>query len=339
MRRRASSGGLALVLLTGALVAAGVAQPAAACACGAPAPPDGVRVTVGQEQALVSYADGVERIDLVLDMLADGAETGLVLPTPTPATVSRGDPALFEALDRQTEPEVVVRQDWWGAMGDGGAGGAPPTVLSEVDLGPVQAVTLAASDTDGLREWLDANGYGIAPGVQALLGDYVSRGWSFAALKLTGEQTLDGQLDPVRFEFTTEAPVYPPAALPGVGGSAERAPLPPGRRPHGGGVPRWCGAARGRHMGEVPSTKSELMPLGAYLTVVDAYFFDPATQITGDLDIRSTGERRDYAPVTERTEYPQLGGLPLGYIIVGLGGLLAAMLAFLAITSIRVRRS
>ena len=88
-----------------------------------------------------------------------------------------------------------------------------------------------------------------------------------------------------------------------------------------------------------PLDEPELMPLGAYLTVVDAYFFDPATQITGDLDIRSTGEREDYAPVTEQTEYPQLGGIPLGYVILGLGGLLAAMLVFVAVTSMRVRRS
>lgn len=338
MTRRGVSVGLALTLLTGALVGAGIAQPAAACACGAPTPPDGVRVTVGQEQALVSYVGGLERIDLVLDMLADGAETGLVMPTPTPATVTLGDPALFEALDRQTEPEVVVRQDWWGAMGDGGAGGAPPTVLSEVDLGPVQAVTLAASDADGLRAWLDENGYGIAPGVQALLGDYVDRGWSFAALKLTGEQTLEGQLDPVRFEFPTDAPVYPlllsqasadpqSVRLYLVGDDRMEAGFPDGAELPGDVT--WAG----------PIDQPELMSLGAYLTVVEAYFFDPAAQITGDLDIRSTGERRDYAPVTEVTEYPQFGGLPLGYVILGLGGLLAAMLAFVAITSMRVRRS
>jgi hypothetical protein len=316
--------------LVAGLTGLGIAQPAAACACGAPTPPDGVRVTVGQEQALVTFDGASERIDLVLDMLSDGAETGLVLPTPTPATVTLGDVALFEALDRQTEPEVVVRQDWWGGAGDGAAGGAPPTVLSEVDLGPVQAVTLAASDADGLREWLDANGYGIAPGVQALLGDYVERGWSFAALKLTGEQSLEGQLEPVRFEFATEAAVYPlllsqastqpqSVRLYLVGEDRMAVAFPDGAELPGD--VSWAG----------PIDEPELMPLGAYLTVVDAYFFDPAAQITGDLDIRSTGQRTDFSPVTERTEFVQLGGVPLGVVLLVVGALLVAMLAVVLI--------
>lgn len=337
MTRRGFAGALAIAALTAGLTSFGLAQPASACACGAPTPPDGVRVTVGQEQALVTFDGGVERIDLVLDMLADGAETGLVLPTPTPATVSLGDSALFDALDRQTEPEVVVRQDWWGGMGDGSAGGAPPTVLSEVDLGPVQAVTLAASDADGLNDWLDSNGYGIAPGVQALLGDYVDRGWSFAALKLTGEQTLDGQLDPVRFEFTTDSPVYPlllsqASAEPQsvrlylVGEERMEASFPDGAELPGDVT--WAGVV----------DEPELMPLGAYLTVVDAYFFDPATQITGDLDIRSTGERADYAPVTERTEYVQLGGVPLGIVLLAVGALFGLMLAVVLVGRVARRR-
>lgn len=337
MTGRHLAGALAIVTLTTGLTSLGLAQPALACACGAPTPPDGVRVTVGQEQALVTYDGAIERIDLVLDMLSDGAETGLVLPTPTPATVSLGDTALFDALDRQTEPEEVVRQDWWAGMGDGAAGGAPPTVLSEVDLGPVQAVTLAASDAEGLNDWLESNGYGIAPGVQALLGDYVDRGWSFAALKLTGEQALDGQLDPVRFEFATESPVYPlllsqAAAEPQsvrlylVGDERMEVAFPDGSELPG--EVTWAG----------PVDDAELMPLGAYLTVIEAYFFDPATQITGDLDIRSTGERSDYAPVTERTEYVQLGGVPLGLVLVAVGLLFGTMLV-IVLVGVAARRA
>lgn len=339
MRLRGLAAGVAIVSLSAGFTVVGFALPASACACGAPTPPDGVRVTVGQEQALVSFSGGVERIDLVLDMLADGAETGLVLPTPSPATVSLGDPELFEVLDRQTAPEVVVHQDWWGGMGDGSAGGAPPTVLSEVDLGPVQAVTLAASDADGLRDWLDQNGYSIAPAVQSLLGDYVERGWSFAALKLTGEQTLDGQLDPVRFEFATDAPVYPlllSQAASGpqsvrlylVGDERMEAAFPDGAELPGDVV--WAG----------PLDEPELMPLGAYLTVIEAYFFDPAAQITGDLDIRSTGGRSDYAPVTERTEYVRLGGIPLGVVLLGTGALFAAIVVVVVLGAVgRARRS
>lgn len=318
MTRRWVARGAVTAMLAASLTAFGLAQPAVACACGAPAPPPGMEVTVGQEHSLVTWADGVERIDMVLGVLADGAETGLIVPTPTPATVSLGDRALFEALDRQIAPVVETEYRWWGGLLDGAGAGAPPTVLSEVDLGPVQAVTLAADDADGLRAWLDENGYGIAPAVQALLDDYVARGWSFAALKLTGEEPLEGGLDPIRFEFATDAPVYPLLL-------SQAASVPQDVRlylfgdglvdvtlPDGGRLPGYVSWA-----GEVD--EPELLPLGAYLTVYEAYFYEPGEQITGDLDLRFTAEREDFQPVTVRTEYLQLLGVPLGFVFVGIG--------------------
>ncbi|MGN6273237.1 MAG: DUF2330 domain-containing protein [Protaetiibacter sp.] len=336
MTKRLAAGAAVAALLTASLTTIGIATPAAACACGAPAPPDGTRVSVGQEQALVTFDGVTERIDMVLDMLADGADTGLVVPTPTPATVSLGEASLFDALDEQTAPVVETVEDWWGSMGDGSSAGGAPEVLSEVDLGPIQAVTLAASDAAGLQSWLTANGYAIDPSVQSLFADYIARGWSFAALKLTGEEPLDGALDPVRFEFATSEMVYPlllsqAATMPQTvrlylfGDDAMQATFPDGTV---AGSVTWAGEV------DVPS----LLPLGAYLTVVEAYFSDPATQITGDLTISSTGERRDYVPTLTHTKYVQIGGLPLGVAIAGVAGLFGVMLLVVIVGGIVHRR-
>src|SRR5690606_29712874 len=101
--------------------------------------------------------------------------------------------------------------DWWSVPGDGGAsaGSAPPEVLERVQLGPVEAVTLAASDASGLADWLDGNGFALSPEVAALLDGYVERGWFFVALRLTGDAPLDGGLDPLRFRFESDSLVYP----------------------------------------------------------------------------------------------------------------------------------
>lgn len=332
MTKRVLAGTSAAALLAALLTAAGIVQPASACACGAPAPPGGMSVSVGSEHALVTFDGTTERIDMVLDMLADGADTGLVVPTPAPATVSLGDAGLFEALDRQTAPVVEVVEDWWGSAGDGASAGAPPQVLSEVDLGPIQAVTLAASDAAGLQEWLDANGYGIDPAVQAHFADYIARGWSFAALKLTGKDPLDGTLDPVRFEFPTTEAVYPlllsqAARSPQTvrlylfGDDGMQAAFPDGTV---AGYVSWAG----------PVSQPGLSSLGAYLTVVEAYFADPASQITGDLTISSTGERHDYVPVETRTRYMQIGGVPLGLAIAGAGAVLGVMLLIVIVGGI-----
>lgn len=336
MMRRFLAGSTAVAVAAALLTVVGLASPAAACACGAPTPPDGVSVSVGEERALVTYDGTTERIDLVLDLLADGADTGLIIPTPTPATVSLGERSVFEALVRQTAPEVVYVEDWWGAVGDGSAGAAPD-VLSEVDLGPVSAVTLAASDAAGLKAWLDQNGYGIDAAVQALFADYIERGWSFAAFKLTGEEPLDGVLDPVRLEFATPEIVYPlllsqAAQTPQLvrlylfGSDGMQATFPDGTR---AGEVVWAG----------PVTQAGLTRLGPYLTVIEAYFSEPATQIAGDLVITSTGTRENHRPTETRTKYIEIGGIPLGYAIAGVASVFGFMLLIVVIGAIVHARS
>ncbi|PZQ91787.1 MAG: DUF2330 domain-containing protein [Leifsonia xyli] len=335
MTRRALAGTLATAMLAATLTALGIAQPAAACACGAPAPPAGTAVSVGQEHALVSYDGTTERIELVLDMLADGPDTGLIVPTPTPATVRAGDPTVFTALERQTAPIVETVENWWGG-GDATAG-AEPEVLSEVDLGPITAVTLAASDAAGLQAWLTENGYGVDPAVQALFADYIARGWSFAAFKLTTEKALDGALDPVRIEFPTATPVYPlllsqaaqspqTVRLSLFGDAGMQATFPDGTV---AGTVAWAG----------PVTEAALLPFGSYLTVIEASFPEPATQITGDLTLSSTGTRADYTPVVVRTKYQQIAGIPLGFAIAGVAGVFGIMLLIVIVGGIvhRVR--
>jgi len=343
MTKRLAAGAAVTALLAAALTAVAIGTPAAACACGAPAPPDGTSVSVGEERALVTFDGTTERIDMVLDMLADGADTGLVVPTPTPATVSLGESSIFDALEEQTAPIVEVVEDWWGSAGDGSAGGAPE-VLSEVDLGPVTAVTLAASDAAGLQQWLTANGYAIDPAVQGLFADYIARGWSFAALKLNADAgddeeaaVLSGALDPVRFEFATTEPVYPlllsqAATTPQTvrlylfGDDGMQAQFPDGTV---AGSVAWAG----------PVDRASLVQFGDYLTVVEAYFADPATEITGDLTIVSTGERDDYTPVTTRTKYVDIGGLPLGVAIAGVASVFGIMLLIVIIGGVVHRRS
>ncbi len=108
---------LALLGAVVVLSAAGVAVPAAACACGGAAPPDGAEVRVDHEVAIVRWNGTREEIVMRLGMTGDTGDTGLVVPTPAPATVDLGDAALFEALKRELEPVVITEWDWWGGFG------------------------------------------------------------------------------------------------------------------------------------------------------------------------------------------------------------------------------
>lgn len=332
---------LAVVPLTALLVGAAltIAAPAAACACGGVAPSPGAEVQVGEEHAIVSYQDGVEQIDLLLGVLSESAETGLVFPTPSPAQVSLGDRADFEALDRVTAPQRVEEYDWWRVGGDGAAGGAPPTVLDQVQLGPIEATTLAASDTEGLTAWLAERSFALSPEVEAELDGYVERGWYFVAMRLTGDAPLDGGLDPLRFRFETDELVYPMAMSRAAttpqtvrlylfGDTRQRVTFT-----DGGGTPAasfvsWAAPVEG----------TEVERFGDYLTVVELYFGDPAEQIRGDLAILADSDAS-----TVGTEYRvvvplSVLGIPLGWLLVGFGVLLVVMAAA-AVAAVRARRS
>jgi hypothetical protein len=331
-------------LVLAAALAAGLAlvpvAPAAACACGGVAPSPGSEVAVGEEHAIVSWQDGVEQIDLLLAVLSSDSEAGLVFPTPSPATVTFGDRADFEAIDRVTTPERVEEYDWWSfrGMGDGATAGAPPEVLDVVQLGPIEATTLAASDATGLQTWLADNDYALSPAVTDLLGAYVERGWYFVALKLTGDAPLDGGLDPLRFTFETDQLVYPlelsrAATSPQTvrlfvfADHRQRVAFAGASTP-AASFTSWA----------APVTGTEVGDFGAYLTVVELYFSEPGSQILGDLEFADT--LSDETAGTQYTVVVPVGlfGIPLGWLLSGFA-VAGALGALLVVTAVGAKRS
>lgn len=313
----------ALLTVSSLLVLGQVASPAAACACGAPAPPLGSDVYVGAEHAMIRWDGNLEEIVLQLDLTSDSGSTGLIFPTPNPATVTAGDPELFESLISAMQPEIVTEYDWWGMGGLLGGAGAPgdgagagPDVLARVQLGPIEATTLAASDSQGLTDWLTANGYGLSEAVTAELPQYIDDGWSFVALKLTGDVPLDGALDPITFTFETDSLVYPmrmshasefsQAVRLWVLGD-HRAVVTGGPDDENTSV-AWAG----------PVDDPDLTSLGDYMTVVDLFWYDPLT-ITEDLAIADAPSDETSIPVEYRTELVSVAGIPAGILIVFIG--------------------
>jgi len=333
--RRVVAGVTSVVLLAGVMTVLQVGAPAVACACGAPAPvmadPNG-DVRIGQEYAVISHQGTKEQVDMRLAMETLARDSGLIMPTPAPATVSLGDASVFETLATEMTPTVVTKWEWWasqwksGSMNaaggmDGAAAPGSPVVLDVVQLGPLEATTLAASNTQGLIDWLDAHGYGLRPEVTDLLRGYVDRGWYFVAMKLTSEDGLDGDLDPIRFVFDTPASglVYP-LALSQAARIEQMVNLyifDDHRRDiqfaNGksidymtGGIPTWAG----------PVKQEALQSYGSYLTSYTLRFISPSQQILDDLSFPQAPNDEEYGTVIYRTEYLNLIGIPLGWVIV-----------------------
>lgn len=200
------------VLLAGTLMldAPGVAT---ACACGAVVTSDAAS-RVADEAALVTTDGHAETVIMRLNLQSTAENAALVFPTPTPATVSLTSPSLFDELEQLSAPRVETRRHWTfgglGMMND--AAPAPtgaPTVVNQVQLGPLEATTLAGGDVNGVQQWLRSHGYTMRPEVVAQLGPYLQQGWAFVAMRLTGAAPLNGRLAPVKMVFASDQLVYP----------------------------------------------------------------------------------------------------------------------------------
>jgi hypothetical protein len=214
---RASRLAVVGVVLAWAMTATvAVAGPGRACACGAFVTPGGQRATMNHEVALVHWQGQTETVLMQLALKASADNVALVVPTPAPAAVASGDKATFVELDRLSAPEMRERTHWRLGMASldraTSKAGAPlgtPSVLSRVQLGPLEATTLAGGDLPGLQKWFGDNGYAIRPAVSDALGPYVRDGWAFVAIRLTSTTPIVGGLDPVRLTFPSSRLVYP----------------------------------------------------------------------------------------------------------------------------------
>jgi hypothetical protein len=206
----------AVVLMFATTVTMALAAPSHACACGAFVAPSGAQATMNHEVALVHWDGSIENIVMQLSLNASTDNIALVVPTPTPARVTAADKATFEELDYLTAPETRQRRHWTvgsmfalSAPPNAAAPSGAPNVVNQVQLGPLEATTLAGGDLAGLQKWLSDNGYAIRPAVSAALGPYVRDGWSFVAMRLTSTSPIVGGLKPVRMTFQSSRLVYP----------------------------------------------------------------------------------------------------------------------------------
>lgn len=107
------------------------------------------------------------------------------------------------------------------ALGRARGSAAGPTtvqILSQSTAGIYDTTVLKADRAAELLAWLTSNGYGVPDGVEAVVQDYLDKGWCFAAAKLSIEAAGDGEhrAHPLQYRFAVADPIYP-MALTAVG--------------------------------------------------------------------------------------------------------------------------
>ena len=210
---------LASLLLVSAALA--LAAPAQACACGGLVDQAGGDTSVSSERAVVVWEESQETILLRLSTRSQAVTAGLLVPTPTPANVELGEEQVFTDLAAVTAPRTEKRWHLFGPPlffgsggGDGASAGGPAgagvEVLGTVDIGPLRATTLSATDPLALDSWLEGHGFQTSAALTQSVQPYVDEGWSFVAVQLNAVgETLDGDLPPIAMSFTSDKAVYP----------------------------------------------------------------------------------------------------------------------------------
>ena len=201
------AGALAAGMIVGS---PGLAQ---GCACGGVVSHD-TAARVADEVALLAMDGHNETVIMRLNLRSTADNAALIVPTPTPATVSTASPSLFDELEDLPAPRTETRRHWsfggrTGSEAAAPSGAAGPTVVNQVQLGPLEATTLAGGDVAGVEQWLASHGYTMRPEVVAQLDPYLQRGWAFVAMRLTGPTPLNGRLAPVKLAFGSDQLVYP----------------------------------------------------------------------------------------------------------------------------------
>lgn len=212
-------------LALASLVAA--ARPAEACA---PAPPEGARVQIAGESAVIVWDEParkehfIRRASFHASSKGTVKDFGFLVPTPDKPELAEVPDSVFMQLEEATKPEVV--HDYalkgveptalCGMVFSRRSGSAPATaaspvrVLSEQRVAGYDAAVLEADDAKALADWLKDHGYENRPELTAWLGPYVTKRWKITAFKIAapkGEPAVDTSA--VRMTFTTDRPFYP----------------------------------------------------------------------------------------------------------------------------------
>ena len=343
-------------ILAAALVSA--LAPSVAAACGGFYAEE---VEVDPNQVIVvTHREGLENYVFRPRFCGAAAEFGLILPIPAALAgpPALADAALFEELDRYTEPTLVEVCESSTPIGCGSVAGGkdegPPGIGSGVDVidrGTVGIFTwtlLQADTAARFTDWLAAKGYPDDPGGAAAYAYYVDAGWYFVAFEVTAGASappagmkLCGDLGPIQVSFASPSPVIP-ARITSVNTAGAPPPLwrvavlAPTAKAVAGSF-RWeryfSGTLGQAQLADFPVLKAASLD-GERLSVVDVTF--PAGGATVDIELVDSLDPSDFR--SERHVVKDCGACSAGGAPMGMAGAAAVLALARALRRGRRRR-
>ena len=177
------------------------------------------------EQIIFSVSQSHVTAHIQISFQGQAKDFAWVVPVQTKPTLSVGSQSVFGVLQRNTTPQFIV--DWKldnqcsgfrgpyptaapGAMNGAGAaeGDKGVMVLDMREVGPYDTVTLSATDSQALVQWLSKNGFTQPASAEPLIKHYVELGMFFVALKLQQNAGV-GEIQPIVLDMDNPEPCVP----------------------------------------------------------------------------------------------------------------------------------
>ena len=203
-----------------ASVLAGMTSMTIALACCGVVPRKSVVVFGDQTNIIVwNPAKHMEHFVRKAHFQSVAADFGFIAPTPSIPQLELASTEAFADLERLKPPPPTAPY----ASAKSAAPRTKPVVVQEKNLGDYHAVTLLASDSAGLAQYLSDNGYAAGKDVTSWTEYYIAKGWYLTAFKIHRDvdaEELALATESIRMSFKTDVPVNPyrvPASNRGLG--------------------------------------------------------------------------------------------------------------------------
>lgn len=153
------------------------------------------------QQAYLMHFDGTETLCLQSNYRGPEVDFAWVVPVPSRPEVSKGNPAILQAMEALTRPKLAATDSTGFSLGcsarevDAEEVDLGVTVLESKRIGEMESVVLSARDGKGLLQWLNDNRFHVPAGAEPVLQDYTAKGFYFVALRFAADQLLPDEED------------------------------------------------------------------------------------------------------------------------------------------------
>ncbi|MEZ4685645.1 MAG: DUF2330 domain-containing protein [Bacteroidia bacterium] len=184
-------------------------------------------------QVILAHSGNKTVVTMASDFEGDVKDFAMVVPVPEVPSrdqIRLADASIFEKIDAYSGPRLVQYFDEEpcdkaialdGDMRFSANAAAAPTgqgpdlgveVVARYAVGEYDVLILSAKESQGLKTWLNSNGYKIPEGANEVLDPYIKNNMKFFVVKVNLEEFEKKEakdLQPIQLEYTSEKFVLP----------------------------------------------------------------------------------------------------------------------------------